>query len=211
MDRGLQQFYVHTGKRALDLTLTVLACAILAPFIAVVASLVWLKLGPPVLFLHTRPGFRGRPFTMFKFRTMTGENDSRGNPLPDEMRITPFGQILRNASIDELPELINVLRGEMSLVGPRPLLTRYIGRYSPEQMRRHDVLPGITGWAQVHGRNDMTWGKKFELDVWYVDHVSLLLDLRILFLTAVKTLTREGIHQSGFFSSEEFTGGDQQP
>jgi len=210
MFQSRHQLYLRIGKRVLDLSLALVTCVMIAPIVVVVGSLVWVRLGSPILFLDRRPGFHGRPFTMFKFRTMTNDTDCQGALLPDEMRVTPFGQFLRSTSIDELPELINVLRGEMSLVGPRPLLIQYLSRYSPHQMRRHDVLPGITGWAQVHGRNALTWEKKFELDVWYVNHVSLALDVRILFLTVVTILAREGIRQPGFFSSEEFKGSDHQ-
>ena len=163
-------------------------------------------LGSPVLFRQQRPGKDGRPFTLFKFRTMTDARDGEGRLLPDAERLTAFGTFLRGTSLDELPELFNVLKGEMSLVGPRPLLMQYLPRYTPEQMRRHAVLPGITGWAQVNGRNALTWEQKFALDVWYVDHRSLGLDLKILVLTVVKALKREGISQAGQATMEEFKG-----
>jgi len=198
--------YRTFGKRLLDLAFTLPALILLAPVLALLALLVRLNLGWPVLFRQQRPGLRGEPFTILKFRTMTDARDARGNLLPDEDRLTRFGQFLRNTSLDELPELLNVLKGEMSLVGPRPLLMRYLGRYSPEQMRRHEAKPGITGWAQVNGRNDISWEEKFNLDVWYVDHQSLWLDLRIMALTGWKILTREGVSQPGYFSSPEFEG-----
>ncbi len=198
--------YRRVGKRVLDITLSLLALIILAPVLGVLGTLVRVKLGPPVLFRQQRPGLHGKPFVLYKFRTMTDARDEQGHLLPDSERLTPFGRFLRSTSLDELPELWNVLKGEMSLVGPRPLLMRYLDRYTPEQMRRHDVKPGITGWAQVNGRNALTWEKKFELDVWYVDHLSLGLDLKILALTFWKTLKREGISQPGQATMEEFMG-----
>jgi sugar transferase EpsL len=198
--------YVRLGKRFLDIALTLPALLFLVPVLAMTTLWVRVKLGSPVLFRQQRPGLHGRPFTILKFRTMTDARDAQGTLLPDEDRLIPFGQFLRSTSLDELPELFNVLKGEMSLVGPRPLLMRYLGRYSPEQMRRHEAKPGITGWAQVNGRNDISWEKKFNLDVWYVDHQSLWLDLRILALTGWKIVTREGISQPGYFSSSEFEG-----
>jgi len=198
--------YRTFGKRLLDLALTLPALILLAPVLALLAFLVRLNLGRPVLFRQQRPGLRGEPFTILKFRTMTDACDARDDLQSDAERQTPFGQFLRSISLDELPELLNVLKGEMSLVGPRPLLMRYLGRYSPEQMRRHEAKPGITGWAQVNGRNDISWEKKFNLDVWYVDHQSLWLDLKILALTGWKIVTREGISQPGYFSSSEFEG-----
>ena len=170
------------------------------------ALLIRMKLGSPVLFRHQRAGWRGKPFTMFKFRTMTNECDDQGNFLPDADRLTSFGRCLRSMSLDELPELVNVLMGKMSLVGPRPLPVRYLDLYTSEQTRRHNVLPGITGWAQVNGRNALTWEQKFSLDVWYVDHQSFFLDLRILLLTIHTVLNRPGIHQSGQATMEEFLG-----
>jgi lipopolysaccharide/colanic/teichoic acid biosynthesis glycosyltransferase len=153
-----------------------------------------------------RPGHFGRPFKIYKFRTMTDERDAQGNLLPDAERLTRLGRFLRSTSLDELPELFNILRGEMSIVGPRPLLMQYLDRYSPEQARRHDVLPGVTGWAQINGRNALTWEDKFKLDVWYVDHWSFWLDIKILFLTAWKVIRREGISQPGHATAEKFTG-----
>jgi sugar transferase EpsL len=198
--------YKAVFKRGLDLTLTIAALVLLAPIMIVVAVLVRLRLGAPVLFRQQRPGLAGRPFTMYKFRTMTDASDSAGRPLPDAERLTPFGRFLRSTSLDELPELINVLRGEMSLVGPRPLLTAYLERYSPEQMRRHEVRPGITGWAQINGRNAIAWEEKFALDVWYVDHLSLRLDLWIMVLTVWKTVRRDGISPRGHATMPEFDG-----
>jgi sugar transferase EpsL len=198
--------YPRFGKRCLDLAFAVPALILLSPLLAGLAVIVRLRVGAPVLFRQRRPGLGGRPFTLLKFRTMTGDADRQGRPLPDEQRLTPLGRGLRSASLDELPELLNVLRGEMSLVGPRPLLMQYLDRYTPEQRRRHAVKPGITGWAQVNGRNAITWEQKFALDLWYVDHRSLGLDLRILALTARKVLTRQGISQPGQVTMEEFMG-----
>jgi sugar transferase EpsL len=163
-------------------------------------------LGSPILFRQQRVGLHGKPFELFKFRTMTDAQDSFGQLLPDDARLTSFGRFLRSSSMDELPELINVLRGEMSLVGPRPLLTQYLERYTSEQVRRHDVMPGITGWAQIHGRNTITWEKKFTLDVWYVDNISLCLDMKIVLLTIWKIFRREGINQTENSTMEEFFG-----
>ena len=198
--------YCKFGKRLFDLALTILALILLSPLLALLALLVHFKLGPPILFRHRRPGLHGRPFTLLKFRSMTNTRDAQGNLLPDKDRLTRFGQFLRSTSLDELPELINVLKGEMSLVGPRPLMMRYLDRYSPEQMRRHEVLPGITGWAQVNGRNALAWERKFELDVWYVDHRSLWLDLKIIALTGRKIIIREGITWEGYATGYEFMG-----
>jgi len=165
-----------------------------------------MRVGSPILFRQTRPGLNGNPFTLYKFRTMTDERDVDGNLLSDSERLTKIGRFLRSTSLDELPELFNVVKGDMSLVGPRPLLMQYLERYTPEQARRHEVKPGITGWAQINGRNAITWEEKFKLDVWYVDNQSLLLDLKILFLTIVSVLKREGINQLGHVTSEEFMG-----
>ena len=164
------------------------------------------KLGTPVLFRQQRPGLGGRPFWLLKFRTMTEARDAAGNLLPDAQRLTGFGRFLRATSLDELPELLNVLKGDMSLVGPRPLLMQYLDRYTPEQARRHEVRPGITGWAQVNGRNAITWEEKFKLDVWYVDNWSLWLDIKIIFMTVWKIFKREGISQPGQATMEEFRG-----
>jgi len=163
-------------------------------------------MGWPILYRQIRPGLRGTPFSILKFRTMTNDHDGRGCLLPDADRITPVGRLLRSTSLDELPELINVIKGEMSLVGPRPLLMQYLERYTPEQMRRHEVKPGITGWAQVNGRNAITWEQKFELDVWYVDHRNLLLDFKILVMTLWGALIRKGISQPGRATMDEFQG-----
>jgi sugar transferase EpsL len=198
--------YHRFGKRLFDLALAIPALILFAPLFALLALLVRLKLGSPVLFRQQRPGLHGQPFTILKFRTMTDARDAQGNLLPDEDRLTPFGQFLRSTSLDEFPELFNVLKGEMSLVGPRPLLMRYLDRYTPEQMRRHEVKPGITGWAQINGRNDIPWERKFALDVWYVDHQSLWLDLKTIVMTVWKVLKHEGISQEGYFSSPEFMG-----
>ena len=198
--------YGRCAKRALDLALTIQALAILSPLLGLTALLVYLELGFPALFRQQRPGLCDKPFTLYKFRTMTDARDGQGNLLPDAERLSPLGRFLRSTSLDELPELFNVLKGDMSLVGPRPLLMQYLDRYTPEQRRRHEVKPGITGWAQVNGRNALTWEEKFALDVWYVDHRSLWLDLKILALTSWKTLQREGISQPGQATAEEFTG-----
>ena len=198
--------YRHWGKRLLDLCLTIGAFLLLSPMMGVIAIIVRLKLGAPVLFRQQRPGLHGQPFTLYKFRTMTDARDAEGNLLPDAERLTSLGRFLRSSSLDELPELFNVLKGEMSLVGPRPLLMEYLPRYSPDQMRRHEVRPGITGWAQINGRNALTWQEKFELDVWYVDHQSLRLDLKILWLTLIKVLKREGISAEGHVTMSKFMG-----
>lgn len=193
-------------KRVFDLLVTSIALLLFAPLLLVLALMVRLNLGSPVLFRQQRAGLRGRPLLICKFRTMTDARDAVGNLLSDDLRLTSFGRFLRSSSLDELPELLNVLKGEMSLVGPRPLLLKYLERYSPQQMRRHEVLPGITGWAQINGRNALTWEQKFALDIWYVDHQSFWLDLKILLLTVVKMVRREGINQPGQATAEEFTG-----
>jgi sugar transferase EpsL len=197
------------SKRVFDLALTVPGLILVSPILGIIALLVRKAHGPPVLFKQLRPGYRGRPFYVYKFRTMRDLHDGQGNPLPDFERLTPLGRILRSTSLDELPELFNVLRGEMSLVGPRPLLMQYLERYSPEQARRHHVLPGITGWAQVNGRNALTWDEKFNLDQWYVDHWSIGLDVKILLFTLWKAVRREGISQPGYVSAEEFMGSEK--
>jgi lipopolysaccharide/colanic/teichoic acid biosynthesis glycosyltransferase len=194
------------SKRILDLLLTVPGIVVLSPLLILLSILVVLNFGTPILFRQKRPGYRAKPFWVFKFRTMTIAHDAQGNLLPDSERITRLGHFLRSTSLDELPEMFNVLRGEMSWVGPRPLLMQYLERYSPEQARRHNVLPGITGWAQINGRNALTWEEKFKLDVWYVDHWSLWLDIKILFLSVMKVLRREGINQPGQATAEEFMG-----
>jgi sugar transferase EpsL len=198
--------YRRWGKRFIDIALATPTLVVLSPVLAIVALLVRVKLGGPVLFRQQRPGLYGRPFALCKFRTMTDARDADGKMLPDGQRLTPFGRFLRSTSLDELPELINVLKGDMSLVGPRPLLMHYLERYTPEQMRRHEIRPGITGWAQVNGRNTLTWGRKFELDVWYVEHQSLWLDLKIIFMTVWKIVRRDGISQPGQATAEEFKG-----
>lgn len=193
-------------KRLFDLLLAALALIVLSPVLLLVSLLVALGQGFPILFRQPRPGYRGEIFTVFKFRTMRQATDHNGAPLPDERRLTKLGKFLRATSLDELPELFNVLRGEMSIVGPRPLLIQYLPLYNAEQARRHDVLPGITGWAQVHGRNAITWQEKFKLDVWYVDHWTFWLDLKILALTLLKVLKREGVSQPGQATAEPFRG-----
>jgi len=194
------------SKRIFDVILSSLVLVIFSPVMAVIALLVWFKLGLPVIFSQPRPGYKGKIFTIFKFRSMSNEFDHTGKPLSDTQRITPLGRFLRTTSLDELPELYNVLRGEMSLIGPRPLLVEYLPRYSPEQNRRHDVLPGISGWAQVNGRNALSWEQKFELDVWYVDHWSFGLDLKILWMTVWAVIRRHNITPPGQTSMDEFRG-----
>ncbi len=198
--------YRQVGKRLLDLAAAGTLLVLLCPVLALAALLVRLRLGPPVLFRQTRPGLHGRPFGLVKFRTMTDARDARGHLLPDAERLTPLGRFLRSTSVDELPQLVNVLRGDMSLVGPRPLLTSYLGRYSPEQARRHEVRPGITGWAQAKGRNALSWEERFALDVWYVDHLSLWVDLKVLAATVVTVLTRRGITPEAQATMPEFMG-----
>ncbi|MGO2134773.1 MAG: sugar transferase [Marinobacter sp.] len=193
-------------KRLFDIAAAGGGLLLLAPVIAVVAILIRRKLGSPVFFRQTRPGLNGKPFKMVKFRTMLDAMDKHGNPLPDDQRMTPFGSFLRATSLDELPELWNVLKGDMSLVGPRPLLMEYLPLYSQEQYRRHDARPGVTGWAQVNGRNAISWEDKFRLDVWYVDNQSLGLDVKILFLTVKKVLVRDGISGEGEVTMSKFTG-----
>ncbi len=193
-------------KRLFDLVVVVLLLPIAIPLLMALALTVRCRLGSPVLFRQERPGLFGKPFIILKFRTMSDARDAIGNLLPDGERLTRFGTWLRSTSLDELPELFNVLRGDISLVGPRPLLMRYLDRYTPEQMRRHEVRPGITGWAQVNGRNSLSWADKFRLDNWYVDNKSLALDLRILFLTAQKVLKRDGINEDGQATATEFLG-----
>ncbi|MCW5877263.1 MAG: sugar transferase [Anaerolineales bacterium] len=198
------------SKRILDISLTLLALPLALPLAGLVALLVRLFLGRPVLFRQERPGYRGLPFTLYKFRTMKDLRGPDGELRPDAERLTVLGRLLRASSLDELPELYNVLSGEMSLVGPRPLLMRYLDRYTAEQARRMQALPGLTGWAQVNGRNNVSWEDKFALDVWYVDHWSLWLDLKILLLTPLKVLRREGINQPGNATAVEFMGSQGQ-
>jgi len=193
-------------KRLFDIVVSALALVVLSPALLLLAAVIRWRLGSPVLFRQRRPGLRGRPFLLLKFRTMTDACGPDGALLPDVARLTAFGRFLRAASLDELPELLNVLKGDMSLVGPRPLLMQYLGRYAPEQARRHEVRPGITGWAQVNGRNAISWEEKFRLDVWYVDHRSLWLDIKIIAMTIGKILKREGISHPGQATMEEFTG-----
>jgi sugar transferase EpsL len=193
-------------KRVADFVLATSGLVVTMPLLATVALVVWVTLGWPIVFVQERAGLGNRIFRMYKFRTMTNARDAAGELLPDAERLTRLGQVLRATSLDELPELFNVTRGEMSLVGPRPLPARYLGRYSPKQARRHEVRPGITGWAQVNGRNRLSWEEKFEYDVWYVDNRSLLLDFRILARTAWKIVEREGISQEDHATMEEFLG-----
>jgi len=194
------------AKRFFDLALSVILLIALSPAMILTACLIRWKIGSPVLFRQTRPGLNGEPFTLYKFRTMTDERDEAGNLLSDEKRLTKTGRLIRKTSLDELPQLINVIKGDLSLVGPRPLLMEYIPLYTKRQWRRHEVKPGITGWAQINGRNKVTWEEKFELDVWYVDHRSFLLDLKILLLTVVKVLKSEGVSQDRHVTAEKFTG-----
>lgn len=193
-------------KRFFDFFFALFGLIMLSPVMVAVGFFIKLKLGSPVLFSQTRPGLCGKPFKMLKFRSMLDATDKNGNLLPDEQRLTRFGVLLRSTSLDELPGLINVLKGDMSLVGPRPLLMEYLTLYSDEQARRHDVRPGITGWAQVNGRNALTWEDKFKLDIWYVDNRSFLLDLKILFLTLITVFRRTGISSSSHVTMEKFKG-----
>jgi len=200
---------MHVTKRFFDLLLVISALLGLFPLLCFLAVLIRWKLGSPVFFTQQRPGICGRPFILYKFRTMTDARDDEGNLLPDAVRLTSFGRILRGTSLDELPELWNVIKGEMSLVGPRPLLMEYLERYTPEQARRHEVRPGITGWAQINGRNAITWEEKFKLDVWYVDNQSFWLDVKIIFITIWKIIRREGINQEGQATMKKFLGNVQ--
>lgn len=196
-------------KRFLDLLFSILALMIFLPVVGFIAFLVRIKLGSPIFFSQRRPGLHGKPFILYKFRTMTDARDKEGKLLPDRERLTPLGRFLRSTSLDELPELFNVLKGDMSLVGPRPLRMSYLPRYTQEQARRHEVKPGITGWAQVNGRNSLTWEERFSLDVWYVDHQSLWLDLKILFRTVVVVIEREGISADGESTMYPFMGTEE--
>lgn len=193
-------------KRLLDIAVAALGLVALSPLLVGASLAIFMGMGGPVFFRQVRPGYRCRPFTLFKFRTMLETADADGRPLPDGERLTSIGSLLRRTSIDEIPQLWNILRGDMSLVGPRPLLMQYLPLYTPEQMRRHGVKPGITGWAQVNGRNTLRWEDKFALDLWYVEHQSLLLDLKILLLTLKKVFLREGISQDGQATVEYFRG-----
>ncbi|WP_275656200.1 sugar transferase [Agitococcus lubricus] len=198
------------AKRLLDIAASSVGLILLAPVFLGTAYLVRKKLGSPILFKQVRPGLHGQPFQMMKFRTMTDAKDAQGNLLPDAERLTSFGKFLRSSSLDELPELINVLKGDMSLVGPRPLLMQYLPLYTPEQARRHEAKPGITGWAQINGRNAISWDEKFALDVWYVEHQSVWLDMKILVLTVLKVVKREGINAANDATMPVFKGKDAQ-
>ncbi|HEU4819216.1 sugar transferase [Janthinobacterium sp.] len=193
-------------KRSFDFITALVALIVISPLVVLLALLVRLFLGAPILFSQIRPGLHGQAFTVYKFRTMTDEKEASGALLPDDVRLTPFGLFLRRSSLDELPQLFNVLKGDVSLVGPRPLLMEYLPLYTPEQAKRHLVRPGITGWAQVNGRNAISWERKFELDVWYVDNQSFLLDMKILFLTVKKVLIKEGISAQGMETMPRFEG-----
>jgi sugar transferase EpsL len=206
----MRALYPRFIKRLIDRVAGLVIFVQLLPLLLVIYVVLRFSIGSPVLFRQARAGFKGKPFTNYKFRTMTNQCDSCGQLLPDEQRITKVGWIVRSYSLDELPQLINVLKGEVSLVGPRPLHVRYLERYTPEQARRHEVMPGITGWVQVNGRNALTWEEKFNLDVWYVDHQSFLLDLRILALTFRKVIRRDGISSEGFVAAPEFMGSNAQ-
>lgn len=197
---------MHFSKRLFDIIFSVLALVLCSPILLLIAILVRTFIGSPILFTQQRPGYKGIPFFIYKFRTMTNRLDSNGSLLPDAERLTRLGHFLRAFSLDELPELINILRGEMSFVGPRPLLMQYLPLYSKEQARRHDVIPGLTGWAQVNGRNAITWPDKFKYDIWYVDHWSFWLDIKIILMTVLKVFNREGISQEGQATTEYFKG-----
>jgi len=204
---------INPQKRIFDVLVSGSALLLLSPVLGLAALIIALNMGTPVIFQQERPGYKGKSFTIYKFRTMRDAVDRSGQTLPDSERLTPLGAFLRASSIDELPELYNVLKGDMSLVGPRPLRTDYLPRYNAEQARRHDVLPGITGWAQINGRNSISWEEKFRLDVWYVDNQSLALDVKILFLTLLKVFKREGISADGHATMPDFMGtqaGDSQ-
>lgn len=198
--------YSRLIKSILDRLVAAIALLFVFPLILIVAIAIYFKMGSPIIFAQPRPGKESNIFKFYKFRTMTDERDTDGNLLSDEKRLTAFGQFLRQTSLDELPQLLNVLKGDMSFVGPRPLLVQYLDRYTPQQARRHEVKPGITGWVQVNGRNNLSWEEKFNLDVWYVDNWSLWLDLKILWLTLFKVLQQDGISQEGYATSEEFKG-----
>ena len=198
--------FQNVVKRTIDIVCSGLGLIVLSPILLITAVLIRIKLGSPIFFIQDRLGKDGKVFKMIKFRTMLDAVDKWGEPLPDEERMTSFGQLLRSTSIDELPELINVFKGDMSLVGPRPLLVEYKELYSQEQFRRHGVRPGITGWAQVNGRNNISWCKKFELDVWYIDNKSLLMDMKILIMTVLKVIKRADINQDGEVTVEDFNG-----
>lgn len=196
-------------KRSFDFVVSLTLLLVLAPALAVLALLVRAILGSPVLFVQVRPGFKGAPFSFYKFRTMNSATDPSGKLLPDEARLSRFGRMMRKSSLDELPQLLNVVKGDMSLVGPRPLLMEYLPLYTPRQARRHDVRPGITGWAQVNGRNAVDWAQRFEMDIWYVENRSFRLDLKILFLTVLRVLRPSGISKAGHATMPRFTGSDR--
>jgi sugar transferase EpsL len=198
--------YQSFFKPFIEKTLVALGLFLISPALLIVAILVRINLGSPILFSQERPGHLSKTFMMYKLRTMTDQRDSQGELLPDADRLTPFGKLLRSTSLDELPELFNVLKGDMSLIGPRPLLTRYLDRYTPEQARRHQAKPGITGWAQINGRNAISWEEKFKLDTWYIDNISFWLDCKILFLTFSKVIKRSDISQTNNATMEEFMG-----
>jgi sugar transferase EpsL len=199
----------HFTKRLFDIISSAAGLIVISPLLVILAVLARLKLGSPILFRQQRPGLGGKAFVIYKFRTMTDKCDASGNLLPDEHRLPAFGRFLRSTSFDELPELFNVLKGDMSIVGPRPLMMKYLGRYSPEQARRHEVKPGITGWAQVNGRNAISWEDKFKLDVWYVDNWTLWLDMKIIFKSIWMVIAKEGITQQGRATMDEFMGTPQ--
>lgn len=199
-------FYERYTKRILDFTLSLLALIVLSPVFLVVAILVHIKLGSPVLFRQARPGKDEKIFSLYKFRTMTDARGENGELLPDEVRLTHFGRVLRSTSLDELPELVNILKGDMSIVGPRPLLVKYLPLYNEEQKHRHDVRPGLTGWAQANGRNAISWEEKFALDVWYVQNISFWVDVKVIFLTLKEVFCREGISSAHSVTMEEFSG-----
>jgi lipopolysaccharide/colanic/teichoic acid biosynthesis glycosyltransferase len=196
-------------KRILDIFIAFIALLLLLPFMLLISLCIFLTMGRPIFFIQKRPGLKGKPFKMYKFRTMTNETTEDNNLLPDKDRLTSFGRFLRSSSLDELPELLNVLRGEMSVTGPRPLAIEYLNRYSPEQARRHDVKPGITGWAQVNGRNLLSWEERFKMDIWYVDNWNLYIDLKIIVLTILLVIKREGVVPEGRSAMEDFMGSGQ--
>lgn len=202
----MSSIYGTIGKRIIDVLVSAAGLLLTLPLILAVAAVIRCTLGAPILFAQQRPGYHGRPFVLYKFRSMTSARSAGGEPLADEARLTGLGARLRKWSLDELPQLWNVLKGDMSLIGPRPLLMEYLPLYDPRQARRHDVRPGITGWAQINGRNAITWEEKFELDVWYVEHASLALDMKILALTALKIVRPAGITQAGHVTMTRFTG-----
>ena len=207
-NKNTTRLYGKIFKPFFDLSFTILLIFFLFPLIFLLAILVRIRLGSPIFFHQKRPGLNGEPFTLYKFRTMTNTCDREGNLLSDSDRLNSFGRLLRSTSLDELPEIFNVLMGHMSLVGPRPLLMRYLKRYTKEQMRRHEVKPGITGWAQIRGRNAICWADKFKFDIWYIDHYNFWLDLKIIILTLWKIFKREGINKPGHTSMPEFLGND---